>query len=86
MLGTVNYTLTSGFFCVLASALRYLHENRIIHRDLKPENIVLQQGEQRVSRSQVCLPAQTSKCKRNMHVLRAVTVVPLQEHSTQDNS
>lgn len=58
--GTVGYALTSGFFCVSASALRYLHENRIIHRDLKPENIVLQQGEQRVSRNLVCLPAQTS--------------------------
>lgn len=76
MLGTVSYTLKSSVFCVSASALRYLHENRIIHRDLKPENIVLQQGEQRVSRNQVSLPAQTSKCKRSVHVLHAVTVVP----------
>ena len=80
MLGAVTYALTSGFFCVSASALRYLHENRIIHRDLKPENIVLQQGEQRVSGNQVSLRAQTSKCKRSMHVLHAVTMDPLQEH------
>lgn len=59
VLCTVSYTHTSGAFCVSASALRYLHENRIIHRDLKPENIVLQQGEQRVSRNQV--PACTGK-------------------------
>lgn len=66
-------TLLQLAFCVSASALRYLHENRIIHRDLKPENIVLQQGEQRVSRSQLSLPAQTSKLKKKMHVLHAVT-------------
>lgn len=59
MLDSVSCILKSGSFCVSASALRYLHENRIIHRDLKPENIVLQQGEQRVSRNLVSQPAQT---------------------------
>lgn len=63
MLGAVGYPLKSGFFCVSASALRYLHENRIIHRDLKPENIVLQQGEQRVSRNPVSLSAHTRELR-----------------------